>query len=767
MTASGRSVASEKSTEAKAKRRDALETLKRFHSKLCHTRVFDPACGTGNFLYVSLEMMKQLENEVIEAVEGLGSQEGLAWLDQETVGPSQFLGIEKNPRAAAIAELVVWLGYLQLHYGSKTAHPPEPILDDFGNIECRDAVLDWDGDGNPKLPHLEVVNGEVVESYPNSRKPDWPEADFIVGNPPFIGGKDVRDRLGDAYSAALWKVHKDINDSADFVMYWWDRAAIELTRKNTPLQRFGLVTTNSITQVFSRRVVARHLEAKKPISILMAIPNHPWTKATDKAAAVRIAMTIATAGAHDGTLREVIGESKLDTDQPSIEFDTSLGYINSNLSIGPNIASAQDMVANLGLASRGVALHGAGFIVTPNEAELLGLGKRKGLNQHIRQYRHGRDLTTRPRGVMVIDLDGLSSDDVRSRFPKVYQHLLERVKPERDRNNEPYRRNNWWLFGRKNTLLRPMISGLKRYIVTVETMKHRVFQFLNGEILPDNTLVAIGSDDAFYLGVLSSELHVIWSLRAGGWLGVGNDPRYSKSRCFDPFPFPDCPEELKDQIRAAAEELDAHRKARQEEHPSLTLTQMYNVLEKLRAGKELTDTEEQIKSDGLILILKELHDKLDAKVLEAYGWTDSPTDEVVLERLVSLNAERVAEEARGDIKWLRREYQVPRFGSDAEKSRLEAERKKLRPTQGALDLQDDLREMMPTKPAFPTNDELAETAAVMKVFAEANTSLSVEDICRQFRQGRQVERRINNITAALARLGHLNVGEGESFSLRR
>jgi hypothetical protein len=203
------------------------------------------------------------------------------------------------------------------------------------------------------------------------------------------------------------------------------------------------------------------------------------------------------------------------------------------------------------------------------------------LEKHIPPYRNGRDLMAVPRGVMVIDLFGLEADDVRKRFPEVYQHLLQTVKPERDTNNRAAYRDNWWIFGEPRKDLRPALVGLSRYIATVETAKHRVCQFLDGSILPDNKLVVIGLDNPFCLGVLSSRVHVTWALRAGGWLGVGNDSVYVKTRCFDPFPFPDCPDDLQQKIAAAAEEMDAHRKARQSVHPGLTLTQMYNVLEKL------------------------------------------------------------------------------------------------------------------------------------------------------------------------------------------
>jgi hypothetical protein len=194
--------------------------------------------------------------------------------------------------------------------------------------------------------------------------------------------------------------------------------------------------------------------------------------------------------------------------------------------------------ANAFVCSPGVKLHGDGFIVTPAQAEHLGLGKRPGLEAHIRAYRNGRDLTARPRGVMVIDLDGVLIDDVRRRFPEVYQHLLATVKPERDLNNEAYRRTNWWLFGRKNTLMRGFTAEVPRYIATPETSKHRAFQFLDRSILPDNKLVCFGLDEAFFLGILCCRIHVSWALRAGGWLGVGNDPVYIKSKCFDPSRFP-------------------------------------------------------------------------------------------------------------------------------------------------------------------------------------------------------------------------------------
>jgi len=354
----------------------AADEVRTFHDRLCETRVLDPACGTGNFLYVSMELMKRLEGEVLEALLDLGGQEALRGLGGHTVDPHQFLGMEINPRAAAIAELVLWIGYLQWHFRTRGGIPEQPILRKFRNIEVKNAVLIWDG-----YPLPQVIHGK--EAYPNPRRPVWPSAEFIVGNPPFTMGGDFRREFGDACAEALWSAHNHINESADIVMYWWDRAAEILTAKGTNLRRFGLVTTKSITQEYSRRVVAKRMDSKHPISLVMAIANHPWTKATPDAAQVRIAMTVAISGEAEGVLNEVTHESNLDTDEPRIEFISRVGKINSDLTVGVDVTKARHLLANEGVCHDGVKLHGKGFIVTFTEAQHLGLRNLRNTFGHI------------------------------------------------------------------------------------------------------------------------------------------------------------------------------------------------------------------------------------------------------------------------------------------------------------------------------------------------------------------------------------------------
>ena len=760
---------------------EARRVVEAFHTRLAQTRVLDPACGTGNFLYVAMARMKELEGEVLDLLLDLGDDQYLAELTGHTVTPENFLGLEINPRAAAIAQLVLWIGYLQWHFrvNGQDRAPPEPILRDIRTIENRDALIDYDdrvierdGDGKPltrwdgetmkphpvtgkKVPD-ETARTEVYR-YVNPRAAKWPKADFIVGNPPFIGGKDVREKLGAGYFDALFKT-TDVPESADFVMHWWDKAALAVRKGGT--RRFGFVTTNSITQVFSRRIIARHLDAKKDgLSLRFAIPNHPWIDERN-GAAVRIALTVAAKGRHDGVLLTVSDES----DAPDrIEFDQAIGRISSDLRTGADLTRTVSLKANEGICSPGVKLHGDGFIVTPEEAARLdphsveiARGGADGAGPHVRSgsgderqvifdYRNGRDLAARPRGVMAIDLFGMSEGQVREKMPAVYQHLLATVKPHRDANNRASYRENWWLYGEPRSEIRRALKGLNRYIATIETAKHRAFQFLPASTLPDNMLVCIASDSGYDLGVLSSRMHVVWALASGGRLGVGDDPRYSKTRCFDPFPFPqNVSDQLRLQIAEQAELLDALRKQVLAESADLTLTKMYNVLELLRAaeagGPALDQGARDVHDRGLVSLLLKHHNAIDRMVAEAYGWhgewaAGTLSDDVILSRLVALNTERSTEEKGGLILWLRPSYQAPDYAA---------------PANADLNLGEAVQG--PTDNVVPWPSTLPEqVGAVQSILAGSGAPLAAQDVARNFRNKRAST--VRPVLDALAGLG--------------
>ena len=664
-----------------ASAREARAELLRFLTRLTSLRILDPACGSGNFLYVTLEHLKRLEGEVLAAINAFGQTALMDLGGGTTVGPRQLLGLELNPRAAAIADVVLKIGYLQWHLRT---HGPsqlrEPLLDEYENIRQQDAVLRhgppvprldasgqpvtrWDGTTRPHpvtgLPEPDETARTPVLDYPDPQPAEWPEADFIVGNPPFVGNKRMQELLSEGYANALRKAYAGrVPDSADLVMYWWDKAADAVREGKT--EQFGFITTNSLTQIFNRRVLQRHLEAEtNPVSLAFAIPNHPWVDATE-GAAVRVAMTVVQRGKLPGTRARVVSEEILDDEEAhEVKLSETVGAINADLSVGVDISSAFALKSNAGISSRGVIPVGQGFVISETEAKNLGLGTASGLENHVKPFRNGKDVTGISRNLMIIDLFGLTESQVIDNYPAVYQHILQNVKPQRDEVRREATKNRWWVFAEPRSTFRPALEGLSRFIVTAQVAKHRLFVFLNDKILPDDKLIAIASDDAYVFGVLSSKIHVTWALAAGGRMGVGNDPVYDKTRCFDPFPFPDPTEAQKAHIRDLAEQLDAHRKRQQAQHPTLTLTDLYNVVEKLRAGEPLNPKEQQTHQQGLASVVLNLHRQLDAAVAEAYGWPADLPDAELLARLVRLNHERAREEEAGHVRYLRPAYQAP------------------------------------------------------------------------------------------------------------
>jgi hypothetical protein len=303
---------------------------------------------------------------------------------------------------------------------------------------------------------------------------------------------------------------------------------------------------------------------------------------------------------------------------------------------------------------QGVVPAGDGFKLsdsTPSDRSL----RESALPGVVRPYIIGRDITGVLEPKYIIDLFGMDETAVR-RMPEIYQHLRDNVYPFRKENARKVYKEKWWIFAEPRPAMRAAIAGLRRFIVTPYTAKFRPFVFIDTEVIPDAMAYAITLSDAFHLGVLSSIVHGVWCLRAGGTLE--NRPRYNSKDCFDPFPFPAGTDAQQQSIRDIAERLEAHRKRQQQLQPSLTLTDMYNVLEKLRVNEELTAQEHTLYHTGLIGILREIHDELDRAVFNAYSWPHNLTTDEILARIVALNAERRAEETSGLIRWVRPDYQA-------------------------------------------------------------------------------------------------------------
>ena len=480
----------------------ALNRLRDYHTWLRELQFLDPACGSGNFLYVTLAIVKQIELEVYRAIEQITKAPELP---VEEVGPWQFHGIEVKAWAREIAELTLWVGY---HQWWRRTHghilPPEPVLQDTGTLEYRDAVLTWNSivedpgrsrpDPTPRIVH--PVTGALVpdpearleyHQYENPRQAEWPPADFIVGNPPYMGRGRQREAFGDGYVDALRSAYPEVPDNADFVMYWWYRAAKEVASGRT--LRAGLITTNTITQKHNREVI-EHAQTDKT-AIVWAAPDHPWVDEVGSAA-VRVALTVIARSPTSATLVHVDDHGAL--------RDTLVAKLNSDLTAHADVpgAAAKRLLANRGLSSQGFTLVGEGFRLDPKEGEAL-LAADPRHQRVVRPILNGRDLTQRPRGKYTIDF-GLMTEDDAKRYPVLYDLVRDRVKPSRDANNDRSTRVNWWRFGRNRPDLREALRDLHRYIVTVETAKHRIFRFLPTSTTVEHSVVCIALDDALPLG---------------------------------------------------------------------------------------------------------------------------------------------------------------------------------------------------------------------------------------------------------------------------
>lgn len=761
---------------AQGKEDEARAAVRAFHDQLCDIRVLDPACGSGNFLYVALELMKRLEGEVTALLAELGEDQAALSLAGHTVDPHQFLGIELNPWAAAVAELVLWIGYLQWHFRTHgTASPSEPVLRDFRNIENRDAVLTCAGTkarlddaGNPVTrwdgqTTTHPVTGEQVPDaaariavldYLKPQPAKWPDAQFIIGNPPFIGLRTIRQAFSDGYVDALRKAYPKVPENADFVMYWWEKAALAARgwkpatdkAQAKGARRFGLITTNSLRQTFNRKVLEPHLaDPKTPLSLIYAIPDHPWVDAGD-GAAVRIAITVAEQSRAMGRLLTVTEEVKGEAEAEGrvVRFDTQKGKIFADLRLGADLLAAKALKSNGTLCSVGYQLTGKGFLITAEHMSGI-LATRPSSKTYIKPWTNGLGIQRRIDPMWAIDVGDLSQQELQHAYPEIYQHLLDTVHPERTQNAVQAQAERWWRFARPRDDFRHSLGKIDRMLVTSLTASKRIFVFMPSATIADSTTVIFALSDAIALTILSSRVHITWALGAGGTLE--DRPRYNKSVCFDPFPFPDPTEAQKTHLRSLGEQLDAHRKERQAAHPKLTLTAMYNVLEKLRANERIEGKDKEIYSQGLVGILRDLHDQIDRAVADAYGWPADLSDDDILHRLVDLNRTRAAEEARGLVRWLRPDYQNPAGHAATVKA-----------DQGAMDL----------GPAVATAKEpwpktLPEQIKAVRAALTDMGEATPDQVARRFARARAGT--VQPLLESLTALGQARIVEGGRFAV--
>lgn len=540
------------------------------------TTVLDPACGSGNFLYVSLRALKDLEHEAI----GWGSEKLQVPMDFPQVGPKNVKGIEINWYASELAKVTIWIGEIQwmMHHGY--SYNRNPILGGLAQVEHRDALL----------------NADFTEA-------SWPKATVIVGNPPFLGSRELSDNLGETISKALKKTFKGRLAGVDLCCYWFEKARAMIEQGD--VERVGLLATQNIRAGSNRRVLER---IKKSGDIFLAWPDETWWD--EKGASVHVALV----GYDNGTT------------QPKQLNGGTVATINANLTAGIDLTQARRLVENQGVSFVGDVSGDVGMFVVSDEIAHKWLDSpnpdARSNRKVLKPWMNGRDVAGRPSNSWIVDFDANMSRVEASLYEAPFEHVLSAAQVAN-------KKTQWWTHLIPGAGMRVALAGLSRYLVTPGTAKYHPFVWMSKEVLMDVTVVVIAREDDYTFGIMNSGIHQLWMQRTGNQLReLESGSRYRPTRCFQTFPFPQATEEQKFAVAEAAKRLDSLRSGwlnpaglSLKDLKARTLTNLYN-----KVPTWLTDC----------------HQKLDAAVAVAYGWSTDLPDEEILVRLLILNLQRPA-----------------------------------------------------------------------------------------------------------------------------
>lgn len=611
-------------SKLKKARREAESLIGHFHQKLAQLHILDPACGSGNFLYVTLQKLKDLEKEVIV----FGMDNGLEGRIP-LVGPWQLHGIEISPYAFELAQMTVWIGYLQWLYQNPFGVREDPILRPMDTFLRKDAILDLTDPENPE-------------------EPGWPRVDVIVGNPPFLGGKKMRSQLGDEYVDRLFQLWRGrVPAEADLVTYWFEkaRAHIELGFA----KRAGLLATQGIRGGANREILKRIKESGE---IFFAESDRAWIL---EGASVHVSM---------------VGFGEGDGLQPVLDGH-EVDQIHSNLSGTVDLTRAKRLPGKSSQVFM-ADTKGGPFEIEPDEA----LAAFHQANPHGRPnsdvivpWVNATDITRRRRGLFIIDFGELDRETA-AKYEVPFEWVRENVRPVREETQRAQYREFWWRHVRPRPAMRTAMADLSRFIATPAVAKHRLFVWLEQPTLPDHALIAFAFESDYHLGLLQSVVQELWARGQGTQVRERESGfRYTPTTCFETFPFPTATEEQNESVASAARELEELRKqwlnprewVREEvlefrgsvdgpwarflhetdergigtvRYPRL-VPRNDEVAEEL-ARRTLTNLYNQRPT-----WLDQAHRRLDESVFAAYGWPPDLSDDEILERLLALNLRRI------------------------------------------------------------------------------------------------------------------------------
>ena len=613
-----------KSSATRTKRRKEAERRYRaFLNQLRGFTVLDPACGSGNFLYLALQALKDLEHRVqLEAEADLGFQRAFP-----EVGPANVKGIEINPYAAELARVSVWIGEIQWMRRNGFAEARDPVLKPLDTIECRDSILTAE-----------------------STEPEWPAADVVIGNPPFLGGKLLITHLGEDYVSRMFATYAGrVPAEADLVCYWFEKAGQQIAGGQAV--RAGLVATNSIRGGANRRALQAATDTRR---IFEAWSDEPWVI---DGAAVRVSL-VCFANAYD----ESVSGARLDG-RPVDEIYADLTARRGGA--GVDLTGVRRLPENADVAFMGDT-KGGPFDVSGDQArEWLRLPANPNGRTNadvLKPWVNGMDLTRRPAGKWIVDFGLNKSVGDAALYEEPFRWVKEHVHPMRQRNRLEAHRLEWWRHLRPRPEMWRALDGLSRYIATPTVAKHRLFVWCDVRICPDHQLIVIARDDDTIFGILHSRFHELWSLRLCTWLGKGNDPRYTPSTTFETFPFPtgltpNVPaSSYAAEPRAAAIAAAARRLVELRDrwlnppewvewvdepvpgYPKRPVPRDEDAAKALRK-RTLTNL-----YNARPQWLADAHAALDAAVAGAYGWAADITDDDAVRELLNLNGGRQDED---------------------------------------------------------------------------------------------------------------------------
>ena len=604
-----------KSPATRTKRRNEAERRYRtFLNRLRAFTVLDPACGSGNFLYLALQALKDLEHRVQFEAEALGFQRAFP-----EIGPANVKGIEINPYAAELARVSVWIGEIQWMRRNGFSEARDPILKPLDTIECRDAILTPDG-----------------------TEPDWPEADVVLGNPPFLGGNRLISNLGEDYVSRIFATYAGrVPAAADLVCYWFEKAGRQIAVGKA--KRAGLVATNSIRGGANRQSLQATTEAGR---IFEAWSDEPWVI---DGAAVRVSL-VCFARVDDRTVKE----PRLDgvvVDEIHADLTARRG------GVGVDLTNVRCLTENARASFKGDEKGGPFNVPGDLAREWLRLPANPNGRTNadvLKPWINGMDVTRRPADKWIVDFGSRMSEGEAALYEEPFRWLKERVHPIRQLNRVEANRAHWYRHRRPVPDMWDALDGLSRYIATVRHAKHRLFSWFDARICPDSALIVVARDDDTTFGILHSRFHEVWSLRLG--TSLEDRPRYTPTSTFETFPFPpgltpDIPAAgYADDPRSMAVALEARRLVElrdrwlnppewvewvDEPVPGYPMRPVPRDEDAAKALKKRTLTNlYNARPQWLV----DAHDALDAAVAAAYGWSADISDDDVLRELLALNS---------------------------------------------------------------------------------------------------------------------------------